>query len=149
MALKDVQITYEDYGRKDPFYAALSRRDAKGNRWDVNEFFASGKKEIAKALNDLAGVGIAVNRGRAMDFGCGVGRLTQALCEQFDEAVGVDISCSMIERAEQYNRFGNRCFYRVNTTDDLNLLDSESFDFGLQQPVAATQPARSIVTIYR
>lgn len=149
MALKDVQITYEDYGRKDPFYAALSRRDAKGNRWDVNEFFASGKKEIAKALNDLAGVGIAVNRGRAMDFGCGVGRLTQALCEQFDEAVGVDISCSMIERAEQYNRFGNRCSYRVNTTDDLNLLDSESFDFGLQQPVAATQPARSIVTIYR
>ncbi|MFQ6006078.1 MAG: class I SAM-dependent methyltransferase, partial [Woeseia sp.] len=129
MALKDVQITYEDYGRKDPFYAALSRRDAKGNRWDADEFFASGRNEIADAMNHLTRLGVVVARGRAMDFGCGVGRLTQALCEEFDEAVGVDISCSMIECAEKHNNFGDRCIYRVNTTDDLKLLDSASFDF--------------------
>jgi ubiquinone/menaquinone biosynthesis C-methylase UbiE len=63
-----------------------------------------------------------------MDFGCGVGRLTQALCEAFGETVGIDISYSMIESAEKHNKFGDRCEYRVNTTDDLAQLDDAGFD---------------------
>jgi len=129
MTLKDVQRTYEDYGKDDPLYAVLSRKDAKANKWDVDEFFASGREEIADAMAHLAKLGVIVNNGRAMDFGCGVGRLTQALCDVFDSAVGVDISYSMIESAEKHNKFGDRCEYRVNTTDDLAQLDDSSFDF--------------------
>ncbi len=80
-------------------------------------------------MRHLTSLGVEVNKGTAMDFGCGVGRLTQALCEEFSEAVGVDISYSMIENTEKYNRFGDRCEYRVNTTDDLAQLDDASFDF--------------------
>ena len=129
MTLKDVQKTYEDYGKDDPLYAVLSRKDTRDNKWDVDEFFASGREEIADAMRHLAGLGVEVNKGRAMDFGCGVGRLTQALCEEFSEAVGVDISYSMIENAEKHNKFGDRCEYRVNTTDDLAQLGDTSFDF--------------------
>ena len=129
MTLKDVQKTYEDYGKEDPLYAVLSRKDAKDNKWDVNEFFASGREEIAEAMGHLSKLGVNVNKGRAMDFGCGVGRLTQALCEEFNGVVGVDISYSMIESAEKHNKFGDRCEYRVNTTDDLGQLDDASFDF--------------------
>jgi ubiquinone/menaquinone biosynthesis C-methylase UbiE len=129
MSLKDVQKTYEEYGKEDPLYAVLSRKDAMGNRWDVDEFFVSGRQEIADAMKHLAKLGIEVNRGRAMDFGCGVGRLTQALCEEFDGAVGIDISYSMIESANKHNRFGDRCEYFVNTTDDLAQLQDASFDF--------------------
>ena len=100
MTLKDVQKTYEAYGKEDPLYAVLSRKDAKDNKWDADEFFATGRDEIADAMRHLASLGVKVNKGRAMDFGCGVGRLTQALCEEFSEAVGVDISYSMIENAE-------------------------------------------------
>ncbi len=129
MTLKDVQKTYEDYGKEDPLYAVLSRKDAKDNKWDVDEFFASGREEIAGAMAHLSKLGVNVNKGRAMDFGCGVGRLTQALCEEFEGAVGIDISCSMIESAEQHNKFGDRCEYRVNTTDHLAQLEDSSFDF--------------------
>jgi len=129
MTLKDVQKTYEEYGKEDPLYAVLSRKDAKDNKWDVEEFFASGRDEIADAMSHLAKLGVELNKGRSMDFGCGVGRLTQALCEEFSEAVGVDISYSMIENAEKHNKFGDRCAYRVNTTDDLAQLDDASFDF--------------------
>jgi ubiquinone/menaquinone biosynthesis C-methylase UbiE len=129
MTLKDVQKTYEVYGKEDPLYAVLSRKDAKDNKWDADEFFASGREEIADAMNHLTKLGLEVNKGRAMDFGCGVGRLTQALCQEFSEAVGVDISYSMIESAEKHNRFRGRCEYRVNTTDDLEQLDDASFDF--------------------
>ncbi len=129
MTLKDVQKTYENYGKEDPLYAVLSRKDAKDNKWDVEEFFASGKEEIANAMEHLSKLGIDLNKGRALDFGCGVGRLTQALCEVFEGTVGVDISYSMIESAEEHNKFGSRCEYRVNTTDDLAQLDDTSFDF--------------------
>lgn len=40
-------------------------------------------------------------RGVALDFGCGVGRLTRALAAFFDRATGVDISSSMIEEAKK------------------------------------------------
>ena len=129
MTLKDVQKTYEDYGKDDPLYAVLSHKDAKDNKWDVDEFFASGREEIADAMEHLAKLGVTVNKGRAMDFGCGVGRLTQALCEEFEGAAGVDISYSMIESANKHNKFSDRCEYLVNTTDDLVQLDDASFDF--------------------
>ena len=103
MTLKDVQKTYEDYGKDDPLYAVLSRKDTKDNKWDVEEFFASGREEIAEAMNHVAKHGVDITKGRAMDFGCGVGRLTQALCEEFDGALGVDISYSMIESAQKHN----------------------------------------------
>lgn len=129
MALKDVQKTYEAYGKDDPLYAVLSRKDAKDKQWDVDEFFASGRQEIAEAMRYLAQLGVQVDKGRAMDFGCGVGRLTQALCEEFGSALGIDISYSMIESAERHNKFGDRCEYRVNTSDDLAQLGNAGFDF--------------------
>jgi len=129
MTLKDVQKTYEKYGKEDPLYAVLSRKDAKDNNWDVDEFFAAGRAEITEAMSHLSKLGVNVNKGRAMDFGCGVGRLTQALCEEFERAVGIDISYSMVESAEKHNKFGDRCQYLVNTTDDLAQLEDAGFDF--------------------
>ena len=57
---------------------------------------------------------------RALDFGCGVGRLVMPLASRFDEAVGVDISPSMIEiaraRAQEVG-VGKVSFY--TTIDDV------------------------------
>ena len=129
MALKHVRKTYEDLGRKDPLWAVLSFREARGNRCDPEAFFARGRDEIAAALAYLGELGLEPARERALDFGCGAGRLSQALCEEFREVVGVDISASMIETAEKYNRHGDRCRYLVNTADDLRLLGEGEFDF--------------------
>ena len=129
MALKDVQKTYEEFGRKDPLYAVLSEKGRSNNRWDVDEFMATGRKEVADVMKYASNLGLELSKGRALDFGCGVGRLTQALCEEFQEAVGVDISSSMIEIARSYNAFGDRCQYCVNTTDNLTQLDDDIFDF--------------------
>lgn len=129
MALKHVQKTYDELGRSDPLYAVLSFREARNNRWNPEEFFARGRREISNALDHLSELGHDVDRGRAMDFGCGVGRLTQALCGEFQEAVGIDISSSMIKAAFGFNQFGERCTYLVNTTADLAQLDDSRFDF--------------------
>ncbi len=65
MTLKDVQKTYEAYGKEDPLYAVLSRQDAKDNKWDADEFYATGRQEIADAMSYLAKLGVEVNKGRA------------------------------------------------------------------------------------
>lgn len=129
MALKHVRKTYEKLGEKDPLFAVLSFRETRGNQWDPEVFFGRGRKEISSALDRLYGLGLEIPRTRALDFGCGVGRLTQALCEEFEEVVGVDISSTMIDTARRFNRFGERCQYVVNTTDRLDPLEDASFDF--------------------
>lgn len=129
MSLKHVQKTFEDSGKRDPLYAVLTNKGKEHNNWDVGEFFATGRKEIAKAMQLLSDLGVEINKGRALDFGCAVGRLTQAICDEFEEAVGVDISSSMIDEANKHNKFGDRCQYRVNTTDNLAQFEDSSFDF--------------------
>ncbi len=153
MSLKHVQRTYEWYGNADPLYAVLSDKGKKGHRWDVGEFFEAGRQEIGRALTYLDRLGVDLKRGAALDFGCGVGRLTQALCEHFDEAVGVDISSSMIRHARSYNRFGDRCSYHLNTTADLALFDDASFDFIytniVLQHIPAAASAKYIAEFFR
>lgn len=127
--LGPVRDTFEAWGEDDPLYAVLTAKDRKGNRWDPDAFFERGRTEIAGVMDDLAALGVDVPRGRALDFGCGVGRLTQALAEHFDAAVGVDIARSMARRARDFNRHGERVSYVVNTRPDLALFGDDTFDF--------------------
>lgn len=128
VSLDIVRRTFERFGRDDPLYAVLSHPGRRHNKWDVAEFFETGRREIADLLRDLAGLGVSIGRGRALDFGTGVGRLAQALGDQFERVTGVDIAESMIARARELNRHGDRVEYVVNTTDDLARLPADAFD---------------------
>lgn len=129
MNLKRLRRNWDALGKTDPFWAILSVPDKKGNRWDLDEFLVTGKEEIDNTMADLGSLGLEPKRGRALDFGCGAGRLTQALAERFDEAWGVDIAQSMIELANRYNRHPGRCRYFLNDRPDLALFGDDSFDF--------------------
>jgi SAM-dependent methyltransferase len=74
-------------------------------------------------------MGVAPRPERALDFGCGAGRLTQALAARFARCDGVDIAPSMIEVARRYNRFPDRCHYHLNTSSDLRDFADASFSF--------------------
>jgi len=72
--------------------------------------------------------GVPQRRGRVLDFGCGVGRLTQALGDHFERATGVDISPTMLELARKYNRHGERCEFVWNAEPKLRMFPDCSFD---------------------
>lgn len=129
MSLKHTQKLFEEFGAIDPMFAVLSEKSLRGNRWDPEEFFATGRQEIADSLAYVQSLGVPLSKGAALDFGCGVGRLSQALCEEFEEVTGVDISSSMIEAAQKFNQHGDRCKYLCNTRADLSLLPDGYFDF--------------------
>jgi SAM-dependent methyltransferase len=129
MELKDLQRTWDEFGKRDAFWAILNHADKKNGRWRREEFFETGREEIEQVLAGAAVRLPGARRGVALDFGCGVGRLTQALCRHFSRCHGVDIAASMIELARQYNQFGDRCRYHVNTRNDLRLFGNDTFDF--------------------
>lgn len=110
-------------------WAILTHPAKKGAGWDPEEFFQTGVWEIGEALRHVESHYALPARRRALDFGCGVGRLTQALAEHFEQVWGVDISPSMIQRAGQYNRRGERCHYILNERTDLRVLEDRQFDF--------------------
>ncbi|HEX9886492.1 MAG TPA: class I SAM-dependent methyltransferase [Longimicrobiales bacterium] len=128
MGLGFIRDTYQRWGAEDPFYAVLTRHNRAGNRWDPEEFFAHGRAEIAGVMDYLDSLGIDVRGGSALDFGCGVGRLSQALADHMGEVVGVDIAESMVDAARAHNRHGERVRYLVNTRPDLSCFRDASFD---------------------
>lgn len=131
MRLKQTRQQWEAFGRTDPLWAICTDESVKNNRWNVDQFFRSGEAMIGEVMSHLDRVGVDLHAERALDFGCGVGRLTQPLCARFNACDGVDVAASMIDLARSYNRFGERCHYHVNAADDLRLFPDNSFDFAL------------------
>ena len=53
-----------------------------------DEFFATGEREVGKRLADAAEIGLPRRYGRALDFGCGLGRTARALAAPGDGGEG-------------------------------------------------------------
>jgi len=128
-ALRQIQKDWDTLGREDPLWAILTDDSKRGGQWNSEEFFATGRTEIALALESLTALGVTVRRGRALDFGCGVGRLTQALAEHFARVDGVDVAPSMIARARQWDSSDGRCQFILNESEDLRPLQNNHYDF--------------------
>lgn len=128
MNLKQTQSNWELLAKTDPLYGVLSHQGKRGGKWGEAEFFGTGVAEIAELLEQAGRMGLTFPRGRALDFGCGVGRLSQALAAHFSEVTGVDISPAMLSLAEKYNQAGTRCKYLLNDRADLSLFPDSSFD---------------------
>jgi ubiquinone/menaquinone biosynthesis C-methylase UbiE len=101
----------------------------KGRPWREEEFFETGVTEIEHSLAQIAAAGVNIKKGKALDFGSGIGRLTQALAPHFSQVVGVDVSTQMLQLAEQYNRYPSNCRYSQITSYDLRQFADGEFDF--------------------
>ena len=119
MSLEKLQSHWDHFGSEDPMFAVLTDPDKKGGKWDEDSFYATGREEIAKLLSSLDRHRILFKKRRALDFGCGAGRLSQALAEHFDKVSGIDIAPSMIHLAESNNRFPDRLTFHLNSSNSL------------------------------
>ena len=129
MNLTDLQKHWSALGVSDPFWAILSDPAKRHGGWEPEEFFGTGRDWIDRVIRYVDSLGVAAQRDQALDFGCGAGRLTQALCRHFARCDGVDIAPTMLELAHRFNRHGDRCRYHLNGSDDLRLFADDTFDF--------------------
>jgi 2-polyprenyl-3-methyl-5-hydroxy-6-metoxy-1,4-benzoquinol methylase len=114
---------------RDAKWAVLSDPSAKGGQWNDEAFWRTGEGDVRAVLADCARLEANPLRARALDFGCGVGRLSRALAAEFSRVDGVDVSSSMIELARQAAP-ANATFHE-NRVADLSIVPSASFDFVL------------------
>jgi SAM-dependent methyltransferase len=128
-ALEPVRQFWNRHAQRDPLWAVLSDGAKQDGQWDTTAFFETGVTDIGSLLRELDAQRIDFARGAALDFGCGVGRLTQALAPHFARTVGIDISPGMLDVATRCNRFPDRVSYISNQTADLRVFPDRTFDF--------------------
>jgi SAM-dependent methyltransferase len=126
--LKSLQRNWQNLGRIDPLWSILTDPARQGGLWDEEQFYETGVREVEALMSRLDELGLPSERRRALDFGCGAGRITIPLAGHFGETVGVDIAPAMVEFASKRNRQDN-CHFLLNVRGDLSIIEDRSFDF--------------------
>jgi ubiquinone/menaquinone biosynthesis C-methylase UbiE len=119
---------WEALGAGDPYWAVITDSRKKGGKWGKGEFFQTGTDEINSVLEKISHLGIQLRLELALDYGCGVGRLSRALSILFRQVIGVDISDSMLSEARSVNvELANIEFLR-NNGYSLDSISDETVD---------------------
>lgn len=95
------------WGEVDPYFAVLSDRRYRADQLAANRtaFFETGDAYVVDRLAHAQEQFGFTARGRALDFGCGVGRLTLPLADRFEAVTGLDVAPAMLEEA-RFNAAG-------------------------------------------
>lgn len=133
MKIFRLRMVWERLAREDPYWAVLTSPDKVGNRWQIEEFFRTGRDDVDAALAFVAEHQVDLPRGAALDFGCGVGRLSQALALHFDHVTGVDVAAGMIELARRHAPADARISFVHNPASTLHRFADASFDLVFSQ----------------
>lgn len=145
MGVAGVQATWDRLGREDPLWAIMPYPTDKSADWDLDEFMATGVDDVDHVLRVAAEQSMSLGK-RVLDFGCGVGRLSNALAEHADLVVGVDIASSMIEFAQRVVRHPDRVSYTHYDGHRLPFPD-DSFDSAVSLVVLQHTPPAAQLTI--
>jgi SAM-dependent methyltransferase len=141
-----MQREWNERAREDAhFYVAFGRRDQ-----DNEEFFETAKEMVTAFEYELRRLPANSNRRawRALEIGCGPGRLMKPMSRHFGEIHGVDVSDEMIARARANLRGIPHAHPHHTTGADLAPFADESFDFVYSYAVFQHIPSREVVMQY-
>jgi SAM-dependent methyltransferase len=126
------------------YYVAFGRRDQ-----DDAEFYATATEMVGSLESELRRVPL-VERGswRALEIGCGPGRLMRPMSRHFVEIDGVDVSDEMIALAKQ--RLGDipNAHPHHNDGASLSRFPDETFEFVYSYAVFQHIPSREVIIQY-
>jgi SAM-dependent methyltransferase len=126
--LTELASVWEAHAECDPLWAVLSINGRDGRQWDIDEFYATGVRDVADLSARLRESGLPSRFRSALDFGCGVGRITEALAKICGLVVGVDVSPTMIALARSLSVAPSSVSYVLNQRDSLDHLGQQGFD---------------------
>jgi SAM-dependent methyltransferase len=136
-----MRAEWNQRAREDAHYfVAFGRRDQ-----DDEEFFATGADLVRELENELKRLPRCV---RALEIGCGPGRLMRPMSRHFGEIHGVDVSDEMIARAREKLRGVPHAFAHHASGSDLSMFPDEYFDFVYSYAVFQHIPSAEVVFSY-
>jgi SAM-dependent methyltransferase len=135
-------LYWDDLATVDPLWAVLSAEGKRKGGWKLDELFATGEAEVAQILARAAELGRPARNNSALDFGCGVGRLTRPLALRFDNALGLDASAQMIEHARRLTPPANASFETADAPPE------GDFDLVVANLVLQHLPSKVLARVY-
>src|SRR5580692_4371565 len=126
------------------YYVAFGRRDQ-----DDAEFFATATDTINGLETELRRIPIAERSGwKALEIGCGPGRLMRPMSRHFVEIHGVDVSDEMIALAREKLRDIPNAHPHATNGATLGQFADNSFEFVYSYAVFQHIPSRDVVFQY-
>jgi ubiquinone/menaquinone biosynthesis C-methylase UbiE len=138
---KRMRADWNQRAREDAhYYVAFGSRDQ-----DEASFLATGQAVVGALEAELRRL---PERGRALEIGCGPGRLMKPLSRHFGEIYGVDVSDEMIGLARE--RLRDVPNAHVEATDGASLarFEDDSIDFVYSYAVFQHVPSKDVVREY-
>ncbi|MDP9169586.1 MAG: methyltransferase domain-containing protein [Acidobacteriota bacterium] len=137
---------WNERAREDAHYfVAFGRREQ-----DDEEFFATAADLVRELESELKRLpaGVPVASRRALEIGCGPGRLIRPMSRHFGEIHGIDVSDEMIARAGQKLAGIPHAHVHPASGSDLALFASDYFDFVYSYAVFQHIPSADVVFSY-
>ena len=142
-----MQREWDERARENArFYVNTAKND-----WTDDEFFQSGRRTVAEeVLTDMINIcqGKAPGEMKALEIGCGAGRVTRALSEVFGEVYAVDVSSEMIRQAKAGLADRPNVHLFQNNGTDLKVLGDQTVDFAFSSIVFQHIPSREVIETY-
>lgn len=145
--LSEMQKDWDDRARENAFYYVASGRDD----WDAEAFYVSGRKAVREAvLNDAERLfqGREPATLKALEIGCGAGRMTRALSDVVGEVHAVDVSPEMLRRANEGLADRENVVLRRTDGAGLEGVEGSDFDFALSYIVFQHIPSQDAIEGY-
>jgi SAM-dependent methyltransferase len=139
------------WGETDPYFGVLTnarfRKDVIADHRDA--FWSSGQAYVAERMATAEHHFGPFLKDRALDFGCGVGRLSLPMAQQFNAVVGLDISPAMMNEARRCATEAGISNLDVRLSDDQLSAADGKFDLVMSCMVLQHIPARRGMLLIR
>ena len=142
---KQMRADWNERAKEDPYYyVAFGRRGQ-----DDDEFFATAADVVRALEGELKRLPPGDRRARrALEIGCGPGRLMRPMSWNFGEIHGVDVSDEMIKLAVQKLNSVPNAFPVHTDGTNLKRYANEFFDYVYSYAVFQHIPSRDVVFSY-
>lgn len=102
--LRDTDADWQELGATQPYWGVLTHPSYRTEALTddaLAQFYGSGVDHVDRLVAQFQRLYGAAPQGRALDFGCGAGRLTEAMAAYAGETIGYDISPGMLNEARK------------------------------------------------
>jgi len=96
--MRSSSTDWETFAQREPYFSVLTEERFRGEHVDLDAFYATGEADVALLYDHIGGDFFPQS---ALDFGCGVGRLTRALARRIPDVAGCDASETMLVIARE------------------------------------------------
>ncbi len=132
-----IRAEWSRLGDEDPYWSVLTDTAFRADRIEQDKlaaFFETGADSAAAVDAFAQRSGVSVRKGRCIEFGCGVGRVTGHLARMFREVIAVDISPRNLDLCSQAMRdqgVDNVTPLLLSGPDEVELIPAADFLFSI------------------